>query len=282
MLAKCIPGILPELTYDEQLEITKVKSICGIMDKNYGLVKTRPFESPHHSVTTAAMTGGGTRAVPGIITKAHKGVLFLDEVPEFNRDVLETLREPMEEHSINVARLKNVYTYPASFLLVGAMNPCKCGYYPDRNKCRCSEVQVRNYLGRLSRPFMDRIDISMEIFPVSYNELCSNTESDDNYDSSDIVRKRVQQACYIQRERFKDRSYNFNSEMSADDIKRYCELSEKDSTMLGKIYKAYNLSSRSLHKMLKVARTIADMAGSDSIKEEHILEAVGYRVPEYF
>ncbi|MCQ2506731.1 MAG: YifB family Mg chelatase-like AAA ATPase [Lachnospiraceae bacterium] len=274
MLAKCLPSIMPPLSFEEKVEITKIYSVSNRLKNHLGLMEQRPFQAPHHTASQIAMTGGGSKAQPGIISLSHLGILFLDELPEFKRDTIEVLRQPLEERVISVNRLNKSVIYPCSFLLCVAMNPCKCGFYPDRNKCKCTEIQVQQYKGKISKPFMDRIDMSIEVFPVGYESIYKKTEEE----TSEDIRKRVIKAREIQNKRFRDEKFKYNSQIPSSAIDKYCHLSETQVAMMKKEYVKHDMSVRAYHKVLKVARTIADIEGSEDIKETHLLEAIGYRI----
>lgn len=273
MLAKRIPTIMPELNFEESLEISKIYSVSGLLNNNCSLIKKRPFRSPHHTITAAALAGGGRTPIPGEISLAHLGVLFLDEFPEFNRNTIEILRQPLEENEVTIARLYGTYKYPADFMLVAAMNPCSCGYYPDRNKCNCSINQVKRYIGKISRPLLDRIDICIEALQVNYKELENHKLSE----TSENIRKRIMAARDIQLERYKDEIFYFNSQLTPKTISRYCKLGKKEKSLIEKAFTKMNLSARAYHRILKVSRTIADLDGSEDIKEKHLSEAICYR-----
>lgn len=273
MLAKRIPSIMPELSLEESLELTKIYSISGKLNNNQALILKRPFRAPHHSSTSVALIGGGRFAKPGEITMASHGVLFLDELPEFHRGTLEVLRQPLEEKNITINRLNASYTYPANFMMVAAMNPCNCGYFPDRNKCNCSLPQVKKYLSKISRPLLDRIDICMEMVQVDYKDLRQNKKSE----SSKEVRERILNARKIQINRYKNSEIYFNSQLGPKTISKYCKLGKNEKNMLEEAFIKMNLSARAYHRILKVARTIADIDGAIDIKERHICEAIVYR-----
>lgn len=277
MIAKRIPGIMPPLSEEESLEVSSIYSVAGMLKKGEALVTRRPFMSPHHSITESALTGGGTIPHPGVISLAHRGVLFLDEMTEFKRNTLNLLRQPLEDREVHVARSGGNFAYPADMLLVGAMNPCPCGYYPDLNKCRCSENEISRYLGRISGPILDRIDISVEAAKIDVGEL-----SHDNHcnESSAEIRKRVLKAMDIQKKRFKDEGIRFNSEMSPSQIGKYCRLGIKEQRLMEQIFNTMDLSARAYHKVLRVARTIADLDGSELIETRHITEAACYRMTD--
>ena len=273
MLAKRIPGILPPLTKEEQLELSKVYSVCGLLPKSGGLMVRRPFRSPHHTVSPAGLTGGGGIPKPGEISLAHRGVLFLDELPEFKKDTLEILRQPMEERQVRLVRQGGNYCYPADFMLVAAMNPCKCGYYPDRNRCGCTRESIRRYLDRISMPLLDRIDICVETFQIPYEDLVSCGENE----SSEKSRERVMDALERQKKRFQGTEILYNSRIPAGDMEKYCGLKEEQKKFMKKVYSSLNLTARGYHKILKTARTIADLEGRGDILQRHLNEAVCYR-----
>ena len=273
MMAKRIPTIMPKLSLDEEIEITKVYSVAGEL-RDRQLITTRPFRNPHHSISITSLIGGGTYPRPGEISLASNGVLFLDELPHFSKMAIETLREPLEEKGITISRLQGSYFYPANFMLVAAMNLCPCGHYPDRNKCNCSEVAIERYQKSISKPILERIDICVESSPIKFNELSGEGSSE----SSEVIRKRVEECREIQSERFKNYSnICFNSQMTTKEIKKFCKVGEKEKEYLRKVFNVKKLSARTYHKVLKVARTIADMAKSDAIKIEHLVEACNYR-----
>jgi len=272
MLAKRIPTIMPELSFKESVEISKIYSIAGLLD-NQALILSRPFRAPHHTITATALTGGGSKPRPGEISLAHLGVLFLDELPEFDKNTIEILRQPMEERYVTIARLSGTYQYPAGFMVVGAMNPCQCGYFPDRNICGCSINQVKRYLGKISRPLLDRFDICVEALQMNYMELREQPTEE----SSEEIRKRVRLAREIQLDRYKGYNIFFNSELTPSTIKKYCQLGSKEQSLLEQAFIKMNLSARAYHRILKVARTIADLEQSDKIKVKHLSEAICYR-----
>lgn len=274
MIAKRIPTIMPKLSIDEAIEITKVYSVAGEL-RNKTLVTTRPFRNPHHSISITSLVGGGIYPRPGEISLASNGVLFLDELPHFSKMAIETLREPLEEKSITISRLQGSYSYPANFMLVAAMNLCPCGHFPDRNKCNCSEMAIERYQRSISKPILERIDICVESSPIKFSELSSG---EGNGEKSEAIRKRVEECREIQKERFKNyKNIKFNSQMTTKEIKKFCEVGAEEKEYLRKIFNVKKLSARTYHKVLKVARTIADMAKSESIKVEHLVEACNYR-----
>ncbi|MBQ9120650.1 MAG: YifB family Mg chelatase-like AAA ATPase [Lachnospiraceae bacterium] len=273
MLASRIPSIMPALTKEESLELSKIYSVAGRLDGEKGLLTARPFRAPHHTVTPIAMAGGGRRPVPGEISLASGGVLFLDEFPEYSRQTIELLRQPLEEKKITINRMAGTCDYPATFLLVAAMNPCPCGAYPNRNLCRCTEPQIRRYQGRISRPILDRIDLFLQIAPVGYEELLQQGEQE----SSVQIRKRVEAARKLQYQRYRKLGIHTNAELPASSLKEYCPLGERETEMMKEAFYTYQLSARAYHRMIKVARTIADLAGEERILPEHLSEAACYR-----
>ena len=277
MIACRMPTIMPDLTRNEDLEISKLYSVCGLLPEGSPLLSKRPFRRPHHSVSEAAFAGGGMNAVPGEICLASSVVVFLDELPLFPRFVLETMREPMEEGRITISRMKGSFTYPADFQLVAAMNNCACGFYPDKKKCTCSKALIRQYTGRLSRPLMERIDICAEARPISFEEFTKNKTDCTKAETSAEIRKRVEKAFEIQKERFRDEKILYNSRMGIREIEKYCILGKAEESLMKEIYMRKELSGRTYHKVLKVARTIADMDGCQNIEKEHLTEAVELR-----
>lgn len=271
MIAKRIPGILPKPDMEECMEITKIHSIAGEL-KGTSIKLKRPFRSPHHSVTDKALIGGGTNPKPGEITLAHRGVLFLDELAEFRRETIDSLRQPLETGEVIINRLNGTYVFPAAIMLVAATNPCKCGYYPDRNRCSCSEVQVKNYLGKISGPILDRIDISVITPTVMVDDLSKKTG-----ETSEEIRVAIEKVRKIQEDRFFEEKFRFNSEIPPAKLDVYCKMTDKAKNVMNRAYKAYGLSVRSYHKLIRVARTIADLDDAYYIEEKHIAEAVGYR-----
>lgn len=274
MIARRLPSIMPALTFEESLELTKIYSIAGLLSKKHPLIRKRPFRSPHHTSSEHSMAGGGRNPRPGEITLAHRGVLFLDEMPEFSRRSLETLRQPLEDKIIQISRVSGTYCFPANFILAAAMNPCPCGYYPDMNKCQCTMGQVSHYLGKISRPLLDRIDICAEVPPVSYEQLSSGRSGE----SSETIRKRVEKVREIQSLRYEDENIRFNGELHGKQIEKYCQLTKDGAGLLGRAFDKMQFSARVYHRILKVARTIADMEGEDRIASHHIGEALAYRV----
>lgn len=276
MIARRIPGILPPLTLEESLEVTSVYSVAGLLEEGQALVAARPFQNPHHTITQAALTGGGALARPGMITLAHRGVLFLDELPEFNGSILDSLRQPIEERQIRIARTYGNISYPADFMLVGAMNPCPCGYYPDRNKCLCTENQVKRYLGKVSGPIWDRMDLCVEVLPVKPEMLGKKAVGE----SSHSIRQRVTEARKIQERRFRETGYHFNADIQAADVERFCSLGKEPREFMKQAYESFELSTRGYHRILRVARTIADLEGAEQIGKSHLAEAVCFRTAD--
>lgn len=274
MLARSIPSILPALTFEEALDITKIHSIVGAIRGVEAIAMKRPFRSPHHSASTAALVGGGQKALPGEISLAHYGVLFLDEFPEFHKDVIEALRQPMEDGTITIARAGTRASYPADFMLVAAMNPCPCGYYGSRqDRCRCSPAQIERYRSRISGPMLDRIDLHVEMTDVGYEDIAGRTPGE----PSAAVRVRVEAARSRQRERYKGEGILFNAQLFGGQIQRFCPMEKEAETLLKRAFDALGLSARAYGRVLKVARTIADVEGSETIRPEHVAEAVQYR-----
>lgn len=276
MIAKRIPGILPALSDEESIEITKIYSVAGKLEHKSALMTKRPFRAPHHTVTISALVGGGRKAKPGEISLASNGVLFLDELPEFSRAAIEVLRQPLEEKKICIDRVSTNAVYPADFMLVAAMNPCKCGYYPDKKKCTCSENQVKQYRGKLSQPLLDRIDICIELGAVSYTEWFS----DRVYEKSDVIRERVCRARKIQKERYANENFKTNALIPSSKIEAYCSLGKYEKELMVSAFQGMELSGRGYHRILKVARTIADMDEADLIQDTHLCEALSYRSVE--
>ena len=273
MLAKRIPTIMPSLSLEEAVEISKIYSVCGLLSQERPLMTIRPFRSPHHTISPTALAGGGRIPKPGEISLASGGVLFLDELPEFEKNTIEILRQPLEERKITVSRMFGAYEFPADFMMAAAMNPCACGFFPDRTRCRCSEQQVRKYLSRISKPLLDRIDICAESGAVTYEELQENKGGE----SSASIRARVEGARRIQKKRFEGQGMHFNSSMKKAQIREFCSLGKKEQEFLKSVYENLGLSVRGYEKILKVSRTIADLEGCDIIKKDHLAEAVGLR-----
>ena len=277
MIAGRIPTILPGLTKEEQIEITKIHSICGQVPPGMSLIKERPFRAPHHTVPAIALTGGGRIPRPGEISLAHGGVLFLDELPEFRRETLEALRQPLEEGKVTVSRLQASWEFPAEVMLVAAMNPCPCGFYPDRNRCNCRVREIHRYLSHISRPILDRIDLCVETPKVSYEELTGKSAGSELPESSAQIRERVERARQWQQRRFAGTNLRFNSQIPASETKKYCALGAREEGMMKRIFEQMKLSARGYHRVLRVARTIADLAEEEQITLAHLGEAICYR-----
>ena len=274
MLAKRLTTILSEMTLEEGLETSQIHSVAGILPANKFLVGTRPFRSPHHTISDAALLGGGTNPVPGEISLAHNGVLFMDELPEFRRNVLEVLRLPMEDGSITVARVANTVTYPAKFMLVGAMNPCPCGHFTDpKRECHCSPIKIQNYLSKISGPLLDRIDIHLEVPRLKYEHLTDKRRGE----PSEEIRRRVDKAREVQKSRYKKDGIIFNAHLESKELERYCSLDKEAQELLKLAILELGISARAYDKILKVSRTIADLDGKEIIETHHISEAISYR-----
>lgn len=271
MLARRLPGIMPAMDLEESLEVTRLYSICGMLSADVPVVTRRPFRTPHHTVTAAALTGGGRIPVPGEITLASKGVLFLDELPEFSRNSLEVLRQPLEEHRVTVSRVGHSEEYPSDCIFVAAMNPCHCGFYPDRSRCHCTVGEIRRYLGKVSEPILDRLDICVETGAPEFHLYGEEGET------SRQIRERVQRTVLIQRKRYGKESFAYNGELPERALKRYCRLRRSEEEFLEDFFQAEECSSRRISRILKVARTIADMEEEEQIGESHIAEAVSLR-----
>lgn len=279
MAAKRLPTIMAPLSMNESLEVSKVYSVCGLLEEGTSLVTRRPFMGPHHTTSDIAMAGGGRIPRPGIVSRAHKGVLFLDEAVHFSSASLEILRQPMEDKEISVSRAGGTYTFPADFMLVAAINPCPCGNYPDANNCSCTPEQIRRYLGKISGPLLDRIDICIETPKISFEELNGNEKLTNNVtrQGSSELREKVMAAIALQRERYKGTDILFNSRLSAGQLDEYIKLGKAEKELLEQIYNKMKLSARGYHRILKVARTIADIDQEKDIHVNHIFEAVSYR-----
>jgi len=271
MLARRIPTIMPELTWEECLEITRLYSVCGILSEEEPIITRRPFRAPHHTVTASALTGGGRIPVPGEITLASKGVLFLDELPEFSRNSIEVLRQPLEEHKVMLSRVGHSYEYPCDCIFIAAMNPCHCGFYPDRKKCRCSSGDIHRYLAKLSEPILDRLDICVETGMPEFQLYKKAGET------SAEIRQRVQKTVDIQKERYQRESYCYNGELPESDLEKYCPLKKEERDYLKEFFLKEECSMRRLSRVIRVARTLADMDESSDIEERHITEAICFR-----
>ncbi|WP_022747956.1 YifB family Mg chelatase-like AAA ATPase [Lachnobacterium bovis] len=273
MISERMSTIMPPLNNEEKLEVSKVYSVCGLLKNKKKLLEERPFRNPHHTITKAALAGGGISPIPGEISLAHQGVLFLDEFTEFQKSTIEILRQPLEDKKINLTRMNYNVTYPADFLLLASMNPCNCGYYPNMQKCRCTPSTLKRYLNKLSQPLLDRIDITVFAPEVKFNELIKKQKNE----TSAEIRKRVIRCQQIQYERYKNESFFHNSQIPAGKIGQYVPLNDEQLEYLNNVYEKYNLTARTFHKLLRVIRTIADLDNSEVIKTEYILEALCYK-----
>jgi magnesium chelatase family protein len=274
MLAKRIATILPAMSFEEALETTKIHSVMGLLETNQALVTQRPFRSPHHTISDAGLIGGGTIPKPGEISLAHNGVLFLDELPEFKKNALEVLRQPLEDGKVTISRAVTSLTFPARSMLVAAMNPCQCGFYSDtRHECTCSLPQIQRYRAKISGPLLDRIDIHVEVPPVRFHDLRTERQGD----TSEVIKKRVEKARVLQHERFKGKKIYCNAQMSSRYIKKYCEIDQTSQSLLERAMEKLGLSARAYTRILKVSRTIADLEGEAHILPHHISEAIQYR-----
>jgi len=274
MLARCLPTILPNLSLEEAISTTKVHSICGLLPPRQALLATRPFRAPHHTISDAGLIGGGNIPRPGEVSLSHHGVLFLDELPEFKRHVLEVLRQPLEDGQVTIARAQSTLTYPARFMLAAAMNPCPCGYATDPTKeCSCTPLQIQRYLARISGPLLDRIDIHIDVPPLKQRELSAEPSGE----PSSVIRERVRRARRIQLDRFRRSKVFCNAHMSPRQIRRFCQVEEEARSLLDTAMGRLGLSARAYDRILKVARTIADLETAEAIQPEHIAEGIQYR-----
>ncbi len=274
MLAQRMPSILPDLTFDEALEVTKIHSIAGLLPKDEPLIMNRPFRSPHHTISAAGLSGGGTVPRPGELSLAHNGILFLDELPEFKRDALEALRQPLEDSTVTISRVNATLSYPCNIILMASMNPCKCGYFGDsRHQCTCTPRQINQYRSKISGPLLDRIDIQVEVSNVDYSDLSSETKGE----TSAQIKERVNKARAVQLERYKGSGIYSNSQLDAGMLQTYCRLGSAENDLLRAAFDNLGLSARAHSRILKVARTIADLDGAENIRATHIAEAIQYR-----
>lgn len=273
MLAKGFPSILPDLTLEEALETTKIHSIAGLLKDNT-IIRERPFRSPHHTISKISLVGGGRTPKPGEVSLAHHGVLFLDELPEFQKSALEVLRQPIEDQEVHISRVNASLTYPASFTLIASMNPCPCGHLTNPNQdCSCSPNQIRNYQGKISGPLMDRLDIFIEIPPTTYDELNNQPRGE----LSSEIKKRVDGARNIQNKRYKDYPIYYNAQLTPRLLEKFCQLGSSEKALMEQVYSKMKLSARGYHRILKLGRTIADLEASHEILLKHLSEAIQYR-----
>ena len=274
MMARRIPSILPNLSFEEALETTKIHSVAGVLPKNTPLITIRPYRAPHHTISPVSLVGGGKIPKPGEISLAHNGVLFLDELPEFNKSTLEVLRGPLEDGIVTISRINATLSYPCNFMLVASMNPCPCGFYGSKEKeCTCSPQAIQKYMGKISGPLLDRIDIQVEVTPVKYEKL----QGTEKIETSVKIKARVNKARIIQQNRYKELEIHSNSQLTPNLIKKYCKLGEKEKQILKKAFETLGLSARAHDRILKVARTIADLDEKENIETSHITEAIQYR-----
>lgn len=274
MMARRLPSILPDLSFEEALETTKIHSIAGLISKDIPLITVRPYRSPHHTISSVSLIGGGKMPKPGEISLAHNGVLFLDELPEFNKHTLEVLRGPLEDGMVTIARVNATLTYPCNFMLIASMNPCPCGFYGSKEKeCTCSSQAIQKYMGKISGPLLDRIDIQVEVTPVPYKKL----ESSQIVENSNQIKERVDKARKIQSKRYHKLEIYSNSQLTPQLIETYCKLDKKGKQLLQQAFDCLGLSARAYGRILKVARTIADLEEKENIEVSHIAEAIQYR-----
>lgn len=278
LIAKRIPGIMPRLSYEECIEVSSIYSVSGKLSRERPIITNRPFLSPHCSATTTSIFGGGPKALPGLVSLSHKGIMFLDEMPEFRRESLEMLRQPLEDGKITVSRNVHSYTYPSQFMLVGAMNPCPCGFYPDTEKCTCTPAQRNRYMARISGPILDRIDICAEVNRISIKSLNNERTAEE---SSECIRERVEKTVERQKRRYRNEAFQFNSQIPVGRIDEFVPLGEGEKEFLHSMYESLNLSMRSYFKTIRVARTIADYDGDEDVEIKHLCEASLMRIPEY-
>jgi len=274
MIARRIPGIMPKLCFDESMELTRIYSVAGKLGEDTALITRRPFRSPHHTATVNSVIGGGQYPKPGEVSLAVNGILYLDELPEFSKEVIEALRQPLEDKKVSISRLNASYTYPAGFMLVASMNPCPCGYYPDRNRCTCTGSMINKYRHRISRPILDRIDICINVEEVDFEALDTIGKNE----STESIRKRVEAARLVQEKRYAGLAINYNSQLTGADIMKYCALGDPEKKLMEEAFASLRLSARGYHRVLRVARTIADLDGAEDIACRHLAEALGYRM----
>lgn len=277
MIAKRLRSILPDINEEDILEVSKIYSAAGLINEEDGIINNRPFRSPHHTTTRQSLIGGGSDARPGEVVLAHKGILFLDEIAEFDRRILETLRQPIEDKYINISRVKMTLKYPCNTMLIGAMNPCPCGYYMSDRECKCKPFEISRYINKMSGPLLDRFDMFIEVNSVTYDELNSTKLEESSID----IKKRVENARKIQQYRFKNESIESNNEIKSSKLNNYCEISEEGNNLLKILFNKYNLGNRSYTKLIKTARTIADLEEDEIIRDTHIMEAFSFRKAYY-
>ena len=273
MMAKRLPSILPPMTFEECIEVTEIYSVAGLIKDNSALISRRPFRNPHHTISNAAMAGGGRIPRPGEVSLSHNGILFLDEFPEFSRDVLEELRQPLEDREITISRVNGTMTYPANIMLVASMNPCPCGYFGYSDKCSCSQNKIIKYRNKISGPLLDRIDIQVEAAGIDYNKLSADAKGE----SSRSMREKVLKAHEIQAQRYKNSAFSYNSRLDAAGVEKFCRLGQNEKRFMERAFNSLSLSARAYHKILKTARTAADLDGSENINVSHIAEALSLR-----
>lgn len=278
MIAKRIPTIMPGLSYEESVELTKIYSVNGMLDAEEGLIWNRPFRMPHHSITANALIGGGRNPRPGEISLAHHGVLFLDEFLEFQKHIIEMMRQPLEDGKVTISRLQGSYTFPCDFMLVAAMNPCPCGYYPDRKRCQCTRPQIDRYLKKISQPMLDRIDMNIAVKRITYEELYDLEPAE----TSAVIRARIEEAHKKQRERLRPYQVTFNSQIPAKVLDEVCQLGAEEKALRKEVFEQLELTARGAGKVLRVARTIADLDHSEQVRCDHIWEALSYRMGDFY
>ncbi len=274
MLARRLPSILPDMSFEECLEVTKIYSISGLLKDRSSLVTKRPFRAPHHTMSAASLIGGGRVPRPGEVSLSHYGILFLDEMPEFPKSVLEVLRQPLEDECVTISRVNGTITYPAKFILVASVNPCPCGFFgDDSNKCSCTPTQIKNYMGKISGPLLDRLDLHIEVSPVKFNDIANDTKEE----SSKSIKKRIDNARQMQLDRYSKDGIYFNSQLKPKHMQLYCNIGKKEKEILKAAFERFNMSARAYNRILKVARTIADLDGEEQINTSHIAEAIQHR-----
>ena len=273
MIARRIPTILPPMSEEECFEVTKIYSICGVLPEGKGLIKTRPFRAPHHTISVSAMVGGGRKVMPGEVSLSSHGCLFLDEITELPRNVMESLRQPLEDKVVQISRVSGTDYFPANSMLVAAMNPCRCGYYPDMNKCHCTSADLSRYLKKISIPFVDRMDLCVEVPRIQFEQLTKKADGQ----TSEEIREEVICAHQVQKERYQGSEYRFNADVKGSDAEEYFRVGKKEQQLLEDAFESLQLTARSYHKILKVARTAADLEGAQDIARRHILQAICYR-----